>query len=64
MSFKDFSILSCQFEGRDSLGNFGRGHYGVHSCEIILNLDQWQEEMSFKVKEHGSQTKTSHNSSS
>ena len=21
--------------------NFGRGHYGEHSCEIILNLDQW-----------------------
>ena len=21
--------------------NFGRGHYGKHSCEIILNLDQW-----------------------
>ena len=22
------------------LCNFGRGHYGEHSCEIILNLDQ------------------------
>ena len=21
--------------------HFGRGHYGEHSCEIILNLDQW-----------------------
>ena len=21
------------------LGNFGREHYGEHSCEIVLNLD-------------------------
>ena len=21
------------------LGNFGIGHYGEHSCEIVLNLD-------------------------
>ena len=21
--------------------NFGRRHYGEHSCEMILNLDQW-----------------------
>ena len=21
--------------------NFGKGHYGEHSCEIILNLDKW-----------------------
>ena len=26
---------------RNRLGNFGRGHYREHSCEIILNLDQW-----------------------
>ena len=25
----------------DHLCNFGRGHYGEHSCEIILNLDKW-----------------------
>ena len=24
------------------LCNFGRGHCGEHSCEIVLNLDQWQ----------------------
>ena len=23
------------------LCNFGRGHYGLNSCEIILNLAQW-----------------------
>ena len=21
--------------------NFGSAHYGEHSCEMILNLDQW-----------------------
>ena len=26
---------------RNGLCNFGRGHYGKHSYEIILNLDQW-----------------------
>ena len=25
---------------QNPLCNFGRGHYGEHSCEIILNLDQ------------------------
>ena len=28
----------CWLE-RDYLFNFGRGHYGKPSCEVILNLD-------------------------
>ena len=45
---------------------FCRGHYGVYSCEIILNLDQ--EKMSFKEKVYRwmhsrRRTKTDHNSS-
>ena len=44
-SFKDISYLElwqlpCSVEW-NHLCNFGRGHYGEHSCEIILNLDQW-----------------------
>ena len=29
---------------RNHMCNFGRGHYGKHSSEIILNLDQWFNE--------------------
>ena len=29
------------FSGPEPFINFGRGHYGEHSCETILNLDQW-----------------------
>ena len=29
------------------------GHYGEPSCEVILNLDQWLKEMSFKEKDDG-----------
>ena len=25
---------------QNHLGNFGKGHYEEHFCEIILNLDQ------------------------
>ena len=36
---------------RNHLCNFGRGYYGKHSCEIILNLNRWfREEMSFKKR--------------
>ena len=28
------------------LYNFGRGHYEEHFCEIILNLNQWFEDIS------------------
>ena len=31
---------SCSAK-QNYLCNFGRGHYGEHSCEIILNLDKW-----------------------
>ena len=30
------------------LCNFGRRHHEEKPCEIILNLDQWFNEMSFK----------------
>ena len=44
MLFKDFS--NCSSGGYfvaevEPLCNFGRGHYGEHSCEIILNFDPW-----------------------
>ena len=44
MSFKDISYLEfwqpfCLAE-RNHLCNFGRAHYGKHSCAISLNLDQ------------------------
>ena len=32
------------------LCNFGRGHYGEHSCEINLNLDQWFGKCLLKAK--------------
>ena len=34
ISFKDFKSRAIHTI-------FGRGHYGEHSCEIILNLDMW-----------------------
>ena len=37
----------------------GRGHYGEHSCEIIMKLDQWPGGESV----YGCWTKTAHNSS-
>ena len=46
MSFKDISIFSSggTFVGRAEpfvlFKIFGRKHYGEHSYEIILNLDQ------------------------
>ena len=45
MSFKDISYLAlwrplCSVEW-NHLCTIGRGHYWEHSCEIILNLDQW-----------------------
>ena len=32
------------------LCNFGRGLYGEHSCEIILNLDKWFRRCRLKKK--------------
>ena len=32
------------------LCNIGRGHYGEHSCKIILNLDQWFRRCPLKKK--------------
>ena len=29
------------FSGAEPFMQFGKGHYGEHSCEIIFNLDQW-----------------------
>ena len=52
MSFKRFLFWisgPSSVEGK-YLCNFRRGHYGEHSCEIILNLDQW---MLFKAKVYG-----------
>ena len=45
LPFKDISYLQlwrplCSAE-QNHLGNFGRGHFEEHFCEIILNLDQW-----------------------
>ena len=31
------------------LCDFGRGHYGEHLCEIILNLDQWFRRRCLKI---------------
>ena len=53
MSFKDISYLQfwgpfCSVKG-NHLCNFGRRHYGEHSCEIILNLDQWFKRCLLKI---------------
>ena len=43
MSFKRFlsgALVALLFWERNHLCKFGSGHYGEHSCEIILNLDQ------------------------
>ena len=51
MSFKDISNLElwpfCSVEW-NHLCNFGRGCYEEQFCEIILNWEVVQEEMSFK----------------
>ena len=42
--FKDFlsrALTSFLLAERNHLCNFGRGQYGVHSCESILYLDKW-----------------------
>ena len=36
MFFEDISYKELW-----QLCNFGRGHYGEHTCEIILTLDHW-----------------------
>ena len=36
ISYLELWQLSCSAE-QNHLCNFGRGHYGKHSCEIILN---------------------------
>ena len=53
------------------LCNFGKGHYGEHSCGIILNLDVWLRRIfRFKIKltdderlTHDGRTMTDHKSS-
>ena len=52
MPLKDISYLQlwwplCSAEW-DHLCNFGRRHYEEHFCEI-LNLDQWFQEILFKL---------------
>ena len=39
MSYLELWQPSCS-EEQNNLCNFGRGHYGEHSCEFIINLDQ------------------------
>ena len=45
MSFKYMSYLQLwqpsYVTKQNNLGNFGRGHYEINFCEIILHLDQW-----------------------
>ena len=64
----EFWRSSCSAE-QNHLCNFGRGHYGEHSCVITLG-PVVQEEMLFQEKVYGrrtmddaQQTKTEHNSS-
>ena len=47
MLFKDFTkkilfsaMVAIFLGGAEPLCNFGRGHFGKHSCEINVNLDQ------------------------
>ena len=40
ISYLDLQRLFCPAK-QTFLYNFGRGHYLEHSCEIILNSDQW-----------------------
>ena len=37
------------FGGADHLCNFGRRHYEIKFCEIILNLDQWFRRCLLKI---------------
>ena len=71
MSFKKILIHRafwrplCLVE-QNHLCNFGRGHYGEPSCEVILNLDQWFRRRCHLKKRlwtDARQTKTDHNSS-
>ena len=34
------ALAALMFSGVEPFMQFGRGHYGEHSCEIILNMDQ------------------------
>ena len=57
MSFLDFlsrALAALIVAGAEPFILFGRGHYGEHSCEVILNLDK--EERSTKEKVYGRQT--------
>ena len=40
ISYLELWQPSCSVE-RNHLCNFERGHHGEHSCEVLLNLDQW-----------------------
>ena len=40
ISYLELWQPSCSVE-RNNLCNFERGHHGEHSCEFILNLNQW-----------------------
>ena len=41
ISYLELWRPSCSAERNRFFFNFGRGHNGEHSCEIILNLDLW-----------------------
>ena len=42
LSFKIFlALVAILFSAAALLGNFSRGHYEEHFCEIILNIGQW-----------------------
>ena len=61
MLFKKISYLelwqpSCSVP-QNHLCNFGRGHHGEHSFEVILNLDQWFRKRCYlKKKVYGRRT--------
>ena len=70
MSFKRFLIwssgLALMFSGSEPFMQFGRGHHGEHSCEIILYLDQWFRRrccLKKSLRTESQWTKTDHNSS-
>ena len=55
--YKNTCILHTKFFDQNvtpylhlALCNFERGHHGEHSCEVILNLDQWLRRCCLKKK--------------
>ena len=52
------------FGGAEPFMQFGRRHYVEHSCEVILNLDQWLRRRCLKKKfTDDGHTTDDHNSS-